>query len=82
MCKLYFQAWPKTDEEQITMKRNLVSVNEVSQQEALKMLYSRDLAEGRKQKIAKMRRIVLVYNPGVCIWLVCVYKLVCRAQAV
>ena len=58
------------------MKSNLVSINEVTQQEALKMLYSRKLADHRVKKIAKMRRVALVYNPLVCLGFVCIYWVV------
>ena len=67
------KAWKENDEEEKRMKRNLVSINEISQQEALKILYSRDVAEVRKEKIAKLRRVALVYNPAVCLGFVCVY---------
>ena len=53
--------------------RNLISINEVTQQEALKMLYGRDMAEESKRKIARLRRVALIYNPAVCIGFVCIY---------
>ena len=55
------------------MRLNLVSVDEVSQQKALKALYSQDFGEVRKAKIAKLRRVALLYNPAVCIGFICVY---------
>ena len=74
------KAWKENDEEEKRMKRNLVSINEISQQEALKILYSRDIAEVRKEKIARLRRVALVYNPAVCRGFVCVYWFVGLGQ--
>ena len=47
--------------------KNLISINEVTQQEAVKLLYRRDMAEESKRKIARWRKVALIYNPAVCI---------------
>ena len=59
------------------MRLNLVSVD---QQKALRALYSQDFGEVRKAKIAKLRRVALMYNPADCLGFVCVYWYVGLSQ--
>ena len=56
------------------MRQNLVSINEMSQQEALKKFYSREMAEDQKIKAAKLWKVSLMYNPSICIIFVCIYR--------
>ena len=54
-------------------KKNLVSVNEKVQQDALKELYSRNLEVARNAKITQMKKISLKISPFACLVFVVAY---------
>ena len=58
----------------------LRSIDEKTQRDALKELYSKDLGEARTAKIARMRKISSKLNPGACLVFVCVYWVVGMRQ--
>ena len=57
-------------------KKNLVSVNEKVQQDALKELYSRNLEAARKAKITQMKKISLKISPFACLVFVVAYWII------